>query len=75
MERMTKKETAAFFDVTPRTLERWVQQGKLPAGTRSGRKTYWPKDACEKLKAEIEDGIERGLDAQFKRWRASILNG
>lgn len=72
---MTKKETAAFFGVCERTLERWVQRGLIPEGVRSGRKVYWRTSDCEAARQNLVDGVERRLDAQFKRWRAAVLNG
>lgn len=74
-ERLTKREAAAFFGVSERTLERWAACGKLPAGVRSGRKVYWLKSACELAKQNMDGATERGLDAQFKRWRGAVLNG
>lgn len=72
---MDKKETAAFFGVSERTLERWVLSGLLPQGVRSGRKVYWTIEALAFAKANLKDGFERRLDTEFKRYRAAVLNG
>lgn len=31
---LTKKETAAYFSVTERTIDRWLRDGTLPADAR-----------------------------------------
>lgn len=38
---LTKEDVAKVFDVTPRTIENWVEHEDLPAPVRIGNRVYW----------------------------------
>lgn len=41
---LRKEDIAEFFDVCPRTLENWLQEGKVIAPKRIGGRAYWHPD-------------------------------
>jgi len=41
--RMTEKELAAHWRVTPRTLQRWREEGSGPAWLRIGGRILYPR--------------------------------
>ncbi len=49
LETMKKREVAAKFGVTERTIENWVKQGKLPAPGYLGGRPYWLAAAIEEF--------------------------
>jgi excisionase family DNA binding protein len=42
---LTKKQVAARAQVTPRTIENWVKQGRCPAPFKLGKSCLWERDA------------------------------
>jgi excisionase family DNA binding protein len=53
---MTSGEVAALFGVNPRTVARWVDEGRLPAGrTLGGHRRYKRKDV-EALYEKRQEG-------------------
>lgn len=49
MKTLTKDNVAQLFHISHRTVEFWVQQGKLPKPTKVGRRALWREDEIQKL--------------------------
>ena len=51
MELLKKSEVAALLRVTPRTIENYLKQGRIPAPVRIGNRPLWPAGAIQALLA------------------------
>ena len=49
MELLKKSEVAALLRVTPRTIENYLKQGRIPAPVRIGNRPLWPAVAIRAL--------------------------
>ena len=48
-------EVAAVFSVSPKTVSRWAQAGKLPFVTTLGGHRRFPESAVRRLAAKVID--------------------
>lgn len=58
---LTSKQVAEKFQVTPRTVSRWVRSGKLPGYRVGGHRRYRREDVealAERIETEGDDGEE-----------------
>lgn len=53
---MTPGEVAALFRVTPKTVTRWAEAGKLPVVRTLGGHRRFPADAVRRVRADLEGG-------------------
>jgi hypothetical protein len=50
----SKREVAARYGVHPRSIERWSESGKFPAGTQfPNTQWYWSIDAIEQYERSL----------------------
>ena len=49
MELLKKSEVAALLRVTPRTIENYLKQGRIPAPVRIGNRPLWAAGAIHAL--------------------------
>lgn len=49
MQLLKKSEVAAILRVTPRTVENYLKQGRIPAPVRIGNRPLWPACAIQAL--------------------------
>jgi predicted DNA-binding transcriptional regulator AlpA len=54
---LTREDVASIFDISLRTLDRWVSGGDIPEPLKVGGRTYWTY-------SQIKDWIEQGCPAQ-----------
>jgi hypothetical protein len=47
----SKSVRARYDDVSPRTLERWIVDGRIPAPIRIGRLRFWDERKLEESEA------------------------
>ena len=52
----TTSDLCAILRVTPQTIRRMEQDGRLPAPIRVGRKKVWPAEAVAKLLLGTKEG-------------------
>lgn len=52
MKTLTKDDIGTLFHIAPRTVELWVQLGKLPKPTKVGRRALWQAAEIEKIIGE-----------------------
>jgi excisionase family DNA binding protein len=52
---VTLESLANQLEISPRTLRRWIQSGRLPAPQRLGRTAFWSQDC---LRAALHIGRE-----------------
>jgi excisionase family DNA binding protein len=50
MDLMTKQAVVEDLNVSERTLEKWVRDGKFPTPVRMGKRAYWDREAVERWK-------------------------
>lgn len=60
---LTKADVASILKVTPRCVEQWVEQGKMPRWRKIGDRSYWHPDVfygwlATRLKADEPHHIE-----------------
>jgi len=55
-ELLTPGEVAAMFRVTPKTVTRWAEAGKLPVVRTLGGHRRFPAAAVRRARAELEVG-------------------
>lgn len=60
MKLITKEQVAVLFEVRPRTIEKWVQDGKFPKPLKIGKRVWWCEDELmtwlkQKLLAGLPD--------------------
>jgi excisionase family DNA binding protein len=53
---LTPREVAALFSVTPKTVTRWAEAGKLPAIRTLGGHRRFPARAVLRVRAELGAG-------------------
>lgn len=52
----TTKEVALIFDVTPRTIQQWIESRKMIARDLPGRGRFLPVDLEESIRKSKKDG-------------------
>lgn len=50
------RELADALRCSPRTLDVWVRNGRIPAPVRIGRRKLWPAGTVERLLAAAQEG-------------------
>jgi excisionase family DNA binding protein len=56
-ELLTPGEVAALFRVTPKTVTRWAEAGKLPVVRTLGGHRRFPAAAVRRVRADLENGV------------------
>jgi excisionase family DNA binding protein len=54
---LTPAEVATLFRVSPKTVSRWAEAGRLPVVKTLGNHRRFPAGAVLALRAELETGI------------------
>ena len=49
-DRYSRKELAAIFGRTPRTIDRWWKSGRIPRPKKLVRERYWDREQVEQAK-------------------------
>ncbi len=63
-EYLTVSEVAALFHVTPKTVVRWANDGRLPYMATLGGHRRFPRQHIESLVADLQRGSAQDDDAQ-----------
>lgn len=62
---LTLSDVASIFDVTKRTVHRWIDAGDIPESGKVGGRRYWPY-------SQIKDWIDQGCPAQNNGYQARL---
>lgn len=62
MKTLTKADLAQLFHIAPRTVEHWVQHGKLPKPTKVGRRALWDEAVIRQWVASNFGQLPSGVD-------------
>ena len=66
---LTPAEVASLFRVTPKTVTRWAEAGKLPVVRTLGGHRRFPAGAVFQLRDELDGHEVIDLDAEARRRR------
>jgi excisionase family DNA binding protein len=61
---MTPTQLARYFQVTPKTIRRWVMSGKIPARRIGSRIRFMPREVLRKMERVSPVGRELSTAAK-----------